>query len=282
MKVDLHSHTHFSDGQLSPTELVLRAHNQQVDMLAITDHDTTAGLAEARACQAKQKRAMTIIAGVEITTKWHGFEIHILGLNIDDTCATLASHLQSQSEIRHARAQKMSDKLARIGIEHVYEDALVSVGKGQITRAHLAQVLLARKLVSNWNGAFTQYLGKDKKAYVNAPWPEISTAIAWIHAAGGTAVLAHPAAYDMKSKWLRRLLRDMVDAGATGMEVTHPNMAPPKKQFLAQLAREYGLQASVGSDFHGPSPWTELGRKLDIDADLHTVWQDWPTRMQVA
>lgn len=280
MKVDLHTHTHFSDGKLSPTELVMRAHNQQLDVLAITDHDTLAGLAEAREYQAQQKRSLHIIAGVEISTKWHGFEIHILGLNVDEKSATLDAHLATQAHIRHERAQKMSEKLSRIGINDVYTEAMTHVGAGQITRAHLASVLVKRGVVNSWNSAFTQYLGKGKKAYVNSPWPSIDEAIAWIQAAGGVAVLAHPGHYDMKTKWLRRLLTDFKAANGQGMEVTHPNMAPTKKQLLAQLAREYELLAAVGSDFHGPSAWSELGRKLDIDSDLPTVWQDWPECQQ--
>ena len=276
MKIDLHTHTHYSDGKLSPTELVMRAHNQQLDVLAITDHDTVQGIAEARAYQASQKRALQIISGVEISTKWHGFEIHILGLHIDCQDETLASRLAEQSATRITRAQKMCDKLSKIGIAGVFDEAMLKVGTGQITRAHIAQVLLDRNVVNSWQSAFSQYLGKDKKAYVNAPWPSMTQAITWCRDAGGVAVLAHPGHYDMKTKWLRRLLEDFKDANGQGMEVTHPNMAPTKKQLLFSLAREYQLLAAVGSDFHAPSPWSELGRKLDIDADLPTVWADWP------
>lgn len=276
MKIDLHTHTHYSDGKLSPAELVMRAHNQQIDVLAITDHDTVQGVAEAREYQALQKRPLQIISGVEISTKWHGFEIHILGLHIDCQDETLGARLAEQASIRLARAQKMSEKLAKIGIHGVFDDAMQRVGNGQITRAHLAQVLLDRGEVSSWQSAFSQYLGKDKKAYVNAPWPSMTEAIEWIRDAGGVAVLAHPGHYDMKTKWLRRLLSDFKHANGRGMEVTHPNMAPTKKQLLFSLAREYQLLAAVGSDFHAPSPWSELGRKLDIDADLPTVWADWP------
>lgn len=276
MKIDLHTHTHYSDGKLSPAELVMRAHNQQIDMLAITDHDTVQGVAEAREYQALQKRPLHIISGVEISTKWRGFEIHILGLHIDCQDETLGARLAEQASIRLARAQKMCDKLAKIGINGVFDDAMQRVGNGQITRAHLAQVLLERGVVSSWQSAFSQYLGKDKKAYVNAPWPSLTQAIEWIRDAGGVAVLAHPGHYDMKTKWLRRLLSDFKHANGQGMEVTHPNMPPTKKHLLSNLAREYQLLAAVGSDFHAPSPWSELGRKLDIDADLPTVWADWP------
>ena len=275
MKIDLHSHTHFSDGHLSPIELVQRAHNQQVDVLAITDHDTTAALGVAKAYQAIQKRPLHIFSGVELSTRWHGFEIHILGFNIDETCPVLQERLLMQGATRTERARLMCDKLARIGIEGVFAQAMKKVGSGQITRAHIAQVLLDRGIVSHFQQAFTQFLGKDKKAYVTPQWIDIETAITWIHEARGHAVVAHPGHYDMKTKWLRRLLADFKTWGGDAMEVTHPNMQPTKKALLADLAREFELYVAVGSDFHMPSRWSELGKNLHIAPDLKPIWASW-------
>lgn len=275
MKIDLHTHTFYSDGHLSPAELVMRAHQMQVDVLAITDHDTTQALAEARAYQATQNRPLQIISGIELTTRWHGFDIHILGLNFDDQHPSLASHLALQEQTRIDRAQQMCDKLAKAGIEGVFEEAMKRVGQGQITRAHIAQVLLDRGAVSSFQSAFTRYIGKDKRAYVNAKWIDIATAVEWIHAAGGVAAIAHPGSYDMKSKWLRKLLVEFSACGGDGMEVTHPNMQATKKALLAKLAVEYNLKAVVGSDFHFPSRWTELGKRLDISPELTPIWSDW-------
>lgn len=275
MKIDLHTHTYFSDGHLSPSELIMRAHNQQIDVLAITDHDTTAGLTEARAAQSVQKRPLEIISGVEITTRWHGFEIHILGLNVDDTDHTFQARLARQSATRTERAQKMCDKLARCGFPNVYDKAIEKVGKGQITRAHIAQVLVDEGIVAHFQQAFTQFIGKDKRAYVNSQWIDIATAVQWISEAGGKAVVAHPGHYDMKTKWLKRLLGEFKAVGGHGMEVTHPNMQPTKKAMLANLALEFDLMAAVGSDFHFPSRWTELGRNLGIDSVLKPVWEHW-------
>jgi predicted metal-dependent phosphoesterase TrpH len=275
MKIDLHTHTHYSDGHLSPEELVMRAHQMQVDVLAITDHDTTQALVEARTYQHTQKRPLQIISGIEITTRWHGFDIHILGLNFDEQHPSLAARLAEQEQTRVDRAQQMCDKLAKCGIKGVFDEAMKRVGQGQITRAHIAQVLLDRGEVSSFQGAFTRYIGKDKRAYVNAKWIDVKTAIEWIHEAGGVAAIAHPASYDMKAKWLRKLLSDFSGWGGDGMEVTHPNMQSTKKALLAKLAVEYNLKAVVGSDFHFPSRWTELGKRLDISAELTPIWSNW-------
>ncbi|WP_109339343.1 PHP domain-containing protein [Saliniradius amylolyticus] len=275
MKIDLHSHTHYSDGSLSPEELVLRAHNHQLDVLAITDHDSTAGLEEAQACQAGQKRSLQLIPGVEISTRWHGFDIHVLGLNIDPAHPVLTQRLAEQSERRDERAQKIGEKLAKMGFESVYEDAVRLAGVGQVTRAHFARALINAGIVSDFDAAFRRYLGKGKRAHVTPQWPEIPEAIDWIHAAGGDAVLAHPARYDLSAKWLRRLIVYFKDCGGDGLEVLHPGLSPDRRRQMASYAREYDLKASAGSDFHHPSRWTELGKNLSFAEDLVPIWQNW-------
>jgi len=275
MKIDLHSHTHYSDGHLSPKELVDRAHNMQVDVLAITDHDTVAGLQFAREHQATQKRPLQIISGVEISTAWHGFDIHILGLNLDDKDALLLERLEQQTQARHTRAMEMDNKLAKAGIPDVYAEALKLAGVGQITRAHFARVLLNRRLINDMQQAFTKYLGKGKRAHVKPKWIEIGEAIQWIQQAGGKAVLAHPGHYDLSAKWLRKLLVEFKQAGGDGMEVIHSHLSPDRKRQLALYAQEYDLLASSGSDFHFPNRWTELGRNLSFSSELMPVWHDW-------
>ncbi|WP_102796981.1 PHP domain-containing protein [Bowmanella denitrificans] len=275
MKIDLHSHTHHSDGALSPKELVDRAHNMQLDALAITDHDTVAAIDEARSYQQSQKRPLWIIAGVEISTRWHGFDIHVLGLNLNHQDTGLLARLAAQSQAREQRAQEMSAKLAKAGIEGIYADAKALAGVGQLTRSHFARALVKRGAVKDHEEAFKKYLGKDKRAFVKPQWPEIPEAISWIRQAGGKAVLAHPARYDLSAKWLRRLLVFFAESGGQGMEVTHPQLAPDLKRQLASYAMEYGLEASAGSDFHFPGRWTELGRNLQFDSQLTPVWDDW-------
>ncbi|CAI3946687.1 PHP domain-containing protein [Alteromonas sp. DY56-G5] len=275
MKIDLHSHTKFSDGHLTPEELILRAHTMQVDALAVTDHDTVAGLEEAHATQAKQKRALTIIDGVEISTTWHSFDIHIVGLNVDRHCPTFLERLQGQSQTREARAEKIADKLEKCGFEGVLTRAKALAGVGQVTRAHFARVLVNNYGVPSMDAAFKKYLGKGKRAAVKAEWPSIETAIEWIHDAGGQAVLAHPAHYDMTAKWLRRLVALFEQASGDAIETAFPGINKTKQELINELAQTHQLLASAGSDFHFPSRWTELGKNLGISSKLTPVWHNW-------
>lgn len=275
MKIDLHSHTKFSDGHLTPEELILRVHTMQVDALAVTDHDTVAGLEEAHATQSKQKRALTIIDGVEISTTWHSFDIHVVGLNVDRHCPTFLERLQGQSQTREARAEKIADKLEKCGFEGVLTRAKALAGVGQVTRAHFARVLVNNYGVPSMDAAFKKYLGKGKRAAVKAEWPSIETAIEWIHDAGGQAVLAHPAHYDMTAKWLRRLVALFEQAGGDAIETAFPGINKTKQELINELAQTHQLLASAGSDFHFPSRWTELGKNLGIISKLTPVWHNW-------
>ncbi|WP_394220861.1 PHP domain-containing protein [Alteromonas gracilis] len=275
MKIDLHSHTKYSDGHLTPEELILRAHTMQVDALAVTDHDTVAGLEEAHATQAKQKRALTIIDGVEISTTWHSFDIHIVGLNVDRHCPMFLERLQGQSQTRETRAEKIADKLEKCGFEGVLARAKALAGVGQVTRAHFARVLVNNYGVPSMDAAFKKYLGKGKRAAVKAEWPSIETAITWIHEAGGQAVLAHPAHYDMTAKWLRRLVALFEQAGGDAIETVFPGINKTKQELINELAQTHQLLASAGSDFHFPSRWTELGKNLGISSKLTPVWHNW-------
>ena len=275
LKIDLHSHTKHSDGHLTPEELILRAHNMQVDVLAITDHDTLAGLPEAHAAQAKQKRALTLINGVEISTAWHGFDIHVVGLNVDVDDEALNAFLQNQADIRRERALKIGEKLQKCGFDGVTEKAFAMAGVGQVTRAHFARVLVNEYGVATMDAAFKKYLGKGKRASIKAVWPEIKQAVTHIRAAGGKAVLAHPAHYDMTAKWLRRLVAEFASYGGDAIETAFPGINPDKQKLINELANEHNLLASAGSDFHFPSRWTELGRNLGISSSLTPVWHDW-------
>lgn len=275
IKIDLHSHTHFSDGTLSPKELIERAHNMQVDVLAITDHDTVESIAEAEAFQLTQKRPLKIVPGVEISTSWHNFDIHILGLNVDYQNPLFIERLEQQSQRREDRALLIDSKLRKAGVEGVYEKAKALAGKGQITRAHFARVMVSQGIVKDMDAVFKKYLGKGKRAHVKPQWMSIAEAVEWIKEAGGKAVLAHPGHYDMTTKWLRRLLNEFRDAGGDGMEVVHSHLSPERKKLLAELANEYGLLGSAGSDFHYPNRWSELGRNLTLPEGLQPVWHDW-------
>ena len=157
----------------------------QVDVLAITDHDTVAGLDEAHATQAHQKRPLTLIDGVEISTLWHGFDIHVVGLNVNRECPTFLARLQAQADAREERAALIAEKLEKCGFEGVLTRAKALAGVGQVTRAHFARVLVNNYGVPTMNAAFKKYLGKGKRAAVKAQWPSIDTAITWIQESGG-------------------------------------------------------------------------------------------------
>lgn len=279
LKIDLHSHTHHSDGKLSVAELLMRAQQMQVDVLAITDHDCIDAIAPARAILARNKQKLTLISGTEISTRWHGFEIHILGLEVDHECPVFVQRLATQLEKRQIRAQKICEKLSKIGIHDVLPLAQNMVTSGCISRAHIAQVLVDKGVCDYFQQAFTQYLGKDKKAYIVPQWIGIQEAVQWIHEAGGKAVIAHPFHYDMTTKWLRRLAEEFASYGGDAMEVQHPNLAKEKHDLMVDIALKTGLMGSAGSDFHAPSKWTELGRRLNIPASLTPVWTSFKTHL---
>ena len=247
----------------------------QVDALAVTDHDTVAGLEEAHATQAKQKRPLTIIDGVEISTSWHGFDIHVVGLNVDRHCPLFLARLKGQSETRETRAQKIAEKLEKCGFEGVLPRAKALAGVGQVTRAHFARVLVNNYGVPTMQAAFKKYLGKGKRAAVKAEWPSIETAISWIQEAGGQAVLAHPAHYDMTAKWLRRLVALFDQLGGDAIETAFPGINKTKQELINELAENHDLLASAGSDFHFPSRWTELGKNLGISSKLTPIGHNW-------
>ena len=275
MKIDLHCHSIYSDGHLTPKELIDRAHNMQVDILALTDHDTVQGFDELQQYQATQKRQLRLISGVEISTAWHGFDIHILGLNFDLENSVFLQRLQEQGDRREERAIKIENKLSKAGVDGILPIAKSLAGKGQITRAHFARALVKANAVKDMEDAFKKYLGKGKKAHVKPEWITLEEAIRWIHEAGGRAALAHPGHYDMSAKWLRRLVAEYSVAGGDAMEVNHSRLAEAKKKLLNELAIEHNLLASTGSDFHFPGRWTELGRVPPMAENLTPIWHDW-------
>ena len=277
LRVDLHSHTNCSDGALTPKELIEWAVNFQIDVLAITDHDSVKGLDIAKQTILDQNIPLTLINGIEISTQWQGFEIHIVGLNIDPDHAQLQSLISAQQQRREDRATSMGEKLEKCGFEDVYSDAKAMAGEGSITRAHFAKVLLQRSVVSKMQSAFDKYIGKGKRAYVKPNWCSIEEAVATIHAAGGVAVMAHPIRYDLTAKWLRRLIVDFKDAQGDGLEVVLPQMNNEQRKIMLNYCSEYDLYASMGSDFHQPSRWSDLGRNLVMPEQAKPIWQLWQT-----
>jgi len=274
LNIDLHNHSYYSDGELSPEELVNLAHQKGVDVLALTDHDNTAGLKQA-AASAKQL-GIIFIPGVEISASWLEQGVHIVGLNVDPDCPTLQQGLTKQLNVRGQRAQAIAAKLEQLGIENAYSAVQAIAGNGAIGRLHFAKLLLDRGCVTDLRGAFRRYLAERKPAYVPANWVDLAGAINWIKTAGGQAVLAHPGSYKLTLKQLRCLLQAFKAAGGVGLEVVTASYNSGKMQQMADLGQEFGLLASRGSDFHGPlTAKGKLGDLVPLPAICQPIWYDW-------
>ncbi|MUK26143.1 RNase RNM [Aliivibrio fischeri] len=275
MKIDLHSHTTASDGRLSPTELVERAVSFDVKVLAITDHDSVAGLDEAHAAIKDQNLPLQLINGIEISTLWSNKDIHVVGLNLDIHHPDLIELIKNQEARRDARAIKMAERLEKAGYEGALEGARALAGDGTLTRAHFGKWLVDEGHAKTMQAVFKKFLTRNNIGYVPPDWCSIEEAVNVIHKAGGVAVLAHPGRYKLTAKWIKRLLAAFVEAKGDAMEVALPQQGVQERRVLADYAIQFELEASQGSDFHYSSPWTELGRNLWLPEGVVPVWQKW-------
>ena len=269
---DLHCHSTASDGALTPREVVLRAHEQGVTALALTDHDTIDGLAEAQ--HTASEVGMRFIPGIELSSIWENKCFHIIGLGIDSNHPTLLDGIRTQQEIRAERAKKIARKLENKCIPGAYEAVKATAGKGMITRSHFADYLVANGFVNTQQEAFDKYLARGKPAYVATSWADLREAIDWIKTSGGIAVLAHPLRYKLSGNWMSRALTAFKNAGGQGMEVVTGCSSPDDIQRSHFLAQKFQLLASQGSDFHSPKyAWVELGRVAELPAGSQPVWE---------
>ncbi len=269
---DLHCHSYYSDGALSPADLVSRAHEFGVSHLALTDHDSIAGLAEAREAISAQNSPLKLISGTEITCRWEQFEVHLVALNFDEQAPSIVELLNVQQQRRRERYQAMVAKLHNAGID---VQPPLAQAMTMPTRKHLADALVEGGWVSSFETAFRRYLGKGQQAYIATDWVSLADAAASVKAAGGVSVIAHPHAYQLSNKWLRRLLHEAKAAGVDGVEVAIGTQAPGQREALATFAEEIGLLASVGSDFHYPARWRELGKNLCLPERCVPIWTKW-------
>lgn len=280
MLFDLHSHTNASDGLLSSEELVERAAQKGVDVLAITDHDSVAGLHLAQVAIAQKNLPLRLINGIEISCIWENIEIHIVGLNIDPNAFALQNLIEQQAIRRYERAKNIAHRLAKLQIVDAFEGVQALAVNSSITRAHFARWMVNQGLVKNQQNAFKQYLSKGKRAYVPPNWCSMQEAIDIIHQAKGKAVLAHPNHYELTTKWLKRLLQVFAQANGDAMEVACSQQSIQARCLLANYANQYQLLSSQGSDFHYPSPWIELGRNLYLVKGCTGVWSSWERAME--
>ena len=269
--IDLHCHSTASDGALSPEAVVERAVDHGVTHLALTDHDTLAGLSAAG--QAASRSGLKLVPGTELSCLWRSHTIHVVGLDFDPTSGPFQAAMDRQNENRWKRARAITDRLSKTGVEDLLNKA-VSAADGDVPgRPHFAKVLVKEGVVKDINQAFKRHLGQGKPGDVKAFWPPLEEIVEWIVAAGGIAVLAHPRKYKLTATKLRELTADFKRAGGRAIEVSTSGQSSGDLGFLAELCRREGLLASQGSDFHFPgAPWCELGRIAKMPDGLDPVW----------
>lgn len=272
---DLHNHSRFSDGLLSPTQLIELAARTGVDAIALTDHDTTDGLPEA--ARAAQQAGIALVPGVEISVSWGDTTLHVVGLMVDPEARVLAEGLKSIRDGRTGRAQRIAAALDRLGFPGTFEGAYaLAENKEMLSRAHFGRYLAAQGRVKDTQAAFDKYLATGKPAYVPHRWASLENAVAWIRGAGGIAVLAHPGRYNLKPMMRHEMLSEFRKLGGEAIEVVTGSHRPEEYSLWQREALAHGFLASRGADYHGPgeSP-IEPGRLPALHASLTPVWSKW-------
>jgi predicted metal-dependent phosphoesterase TrpH len=273
--IDFHCHSHFSDGALSPMELLELAKARDVQQLAITDHDTVGAYALPLHASAASA-GITLVTGCEISCQWQRRSIHVVGLNLDLASSDFGRAMTIQAQAREDRAEKITEVLQRLGFDVALPQVQALAGLGVVGRPHFAQHLVATGQIPSMTMAFKRVLGSGKPGEIKANWPTLETAVGWITDAGGIAVVAHPMKYNMTLTKLRALLSDFVAAGGQGLEVLTGYQDAQRINTLADLAHRFDLYASAGSDFHQPGqPWAELGRVAALPDRCVPVWTLW-------
>jgi hypothetical protein len=275
LNVDLHCHSTASDGLLAPKDVVARAAANGVDILSLTDHDDTSGLAPARA--EAEARGLRFVDGVEISVTWGGTSVHIVGLRIDPGSGLLRSGLESIRQGRATRAQKIAEGLAAAGVPDSLAGAQRFAENPQlISRAHFARYLVETGRASDVKSVFRRYLVKDTPGHVPHQWAALADAVTWIRESGGVAVVAHPGRYRFSKAESREFLADFKRCGGAGIEVVTGSHTPDQYLEYARAAREFGFLASRGSDYHGKGEsHADLGALPPLPDDLKPVWHDW-------
>ncbi|MCG7657229.1 PHP domain-containing protein [Wielerella bovis] len=271
--IDLHCHSTISDGALLPTEVVQLAAQNGCTMLALTDHDHTGGLADART--EAMRRNIRFINGVEISTTWRGRSIHIVGLDFDEHDANLQNLLANVRHGRIERAQHIGDKLAKKGIFGAFDGAMaLATNPEMISRTHFADWLVQNGHARNKQNAFSKYLGDGKCAAVKHEWADLGDAVRAIIGARGLAIIAHPMRYDLSATARRNLFDEFVALGGHAMEVHSGSCQLNERLNYALAAERHGLLASVGSDFHrlGDYSGGVLGACPELPPICKPVW----------
>lgn len=271
--IDLHCHSTISDGALTPIEVVQLAAQNGCTLLALTDHDHTGGLSDARTAAAHY--GIKFINGVEISVTWRHRTVHIVGLDFDEHNETLQNLLARVRQGRVQRIGKIAAKLAQRGIPNAFDGAMALASNPEmVSRTHLAEFLYQQGHVRTKQQAFSKYLGEGKTAAVPHEWASLSEAVGTIIDAGGIAVIAHPMRYDFSATARRQLLEDFVQLGGHAIEVHSGSCTPAHRHSYAQLAARFGLHASLGSDFHRTNDYSggTLGACPPLPEGVLPVW----------
>ena len=270
---DLHCHSDISDGTLTPEALAVRAKANGVELWALTDHDELSGQHRAMAAAAAQ--GLPYLTGTEISVTFAGLTVHIVGLGVDPDDARLKAGLQATRGGRENRAREMAEQLAAVGIKGAFEGALQYVGNPDlISRTHFARFLVEARVCSSTHEVFRHYLTEGKPGFVPHRWAALGDAVSWINGAGGMAILAHPARYRTTPTEEYALFSEFKAHGGQGVEVVTGSHTAAEYVKYAEMAQEFGLYASRGSDFHSPEEsHTDLGSLPDLPGALQPVWE---------
>jgi 3',5'-nucleoside bisphosphate phosphatase len=280
LNADLHCHSVVSDGTLTPEALAERAKTNGVELWALTDHDEIGG--QQRAAAAARARGLYYLTGTEISVTFAGETVHIVGLGFDADDADLRQGLRNTRGGREQRAMEMSDGLAKVGIKGAYEGALKFVGNPElISRTHFARFLVESGVCRETADVFRKYLTEGKPGYVPHRWANLRDAVGWITKAQGVAVIAHPGRYKFTPNEEYALFTEFKAHGGQGVEVVTGSHTPQEYVKYAETAREFGLAASRGSDFHSPDEsHTDLGTLPFLPGELTPVWDLLADRIQ--
>jgi len=280
LNADLHCHSVVSDGTLTPEALAARARSNGVALWALTDHDEIGGLE--RAAAAAKAEGMAFLTGVEISVTFIDKTVHIVGLGFDATDAQLVAGLRSTRGGREQRARAMADGLAQVGIRGAFEGALRYAGNPDlISRTHFARHLVESGVCKDTHEVFRKFLTDGKPGFVPHRWATLKDAVRWITQAQGLAVIAHPARYQFSPNEEFALFSEFKALGGQGVEVVTGSHSAAEYVIYADVAREFGLAASRGSDFHSPDEsHTELGTLPYLSGSLTPVWELLAHRIQ--
>ncbi len=282
LNADLHCHSTVSDGTLDPETLAERAKTRGVELWALTDHDEVGG--QQRASSAARALGLPYLSGVEISVTFCNLTVHIVGLGFDPGNEQLVQGLARTRGGRGERAREMGAELAKVGIAGAYEGALKYAGNPElISRTHFARFLVESGVCRDTNEVFRKYLADGKPGFVPHRWAALGDAVRWIREAGGAAVIAHPARYDHGPTQEYALFSEFKAHGGQGVEVVCGSHAASEYPKYAELALEFGLAASRGSDFHSPEEsHTDLGGLPWLDGKLTPIWELLADRIQNA